>query len=754
MSQFMRMAGRSLALLLAVLPGLVLADPPARVGRLSYIENGVNFAVDRSNQGEPATVNWPISSGAVLDTDRRGRAEIWVGSTAYRLAGNSRAEFAIVDDRQVTLQLNEGSLAVSILDSDQADDVTVHTPDGSVRFATPGRYRIDVLSDHSELTSQAGQATLDDRGRLTPVEAGQKASFFGGGRTRVEADYSQDAFDNWVADRENATMANTSRRQVSPYMTGYQDLDTYGDWRPVAEYGTVWYPRTVADDWAPYRYGRWAWVAPWGWTWIDQAPWGFAPFHYGRWVLIQGRWGWTPGHRATRPVYSPALVGWVGNPGWSVSFRAGSAPAVGWFPLAPREVYVPSYRHSSNYIRQINVTHVTDVNVIDRAARSGAHERFAHRETARAVTVIPANLMREGRSITPSEIRRTDRHDLGRAPVAAHAPNADWVAPASNAARPRVDERRDQPNGRGRRDADVPVRPMLDERSVQRPEQAPRPAVGMPMPSREAEAPVRRVETPPPTPRMSQDVPLQRREIREPAQAAPSMPTPAGEPRRDMREMSRTDRQGARDGSPPAFRPQEIPQPPATGGSRMPQATPLAPAPVTEPRPEVREPQRIERQGPRDAAPPSFRQPESPVVRSPVPQAPQASPVMPPQASEMRREIREPQRMERVAPRDLPSPVFRQQEAPQPPPAMRSPAPQAMPQAAPMPMPAPEMRREIREAPRMAPPPPQAVPQAMRAPEPARAAPPPPQQQESRNRGGDGPRRFERGDDRGERGPR
>ena len=24
--------------------------------------------------------------------------------------------------------------------------------------------------------------------------------------------------------------------------------------------------------------------APWGWTWVDDAPWGFAPFHYGRWV--------------------------------------------------------------------------------------------------------------------------------------------------------------------------------------------------------------------------------------------------------------------------------------------------------------------------------------------------------------------------------------------------------------------------------------------------------------------------------------
>ena len=52
----------------------------------------------------------------------------------------------------------------------------------------------------------------------------------------------------------------------------------------------------VAAGWAPYRYGRWAWVRPWGWTWVDDAPWGFAPFHYGRWVCGRGeRWCWAPG---------------------------------------------------------------------------------------------------------------------------------------------------------------------------------------------------------------------------------------------------------------------------------------------------------------------------------------------------------------------------------------------------------------------------------------------------------------------------
>ncbi len=458
---------RSMRFFLAVLAvlstTLALADPPARVGRLALVENGVNFRVDRSDAGGPASINWPISSGAEIDTERRGRAEIWVGSTAFRLAGSSELHFPVVDDRQINAQLLRGTLTVSILEREQSDDVTVQTPEGRVTFGGPGRYRIDVQDDHTELTAQAGRASFYDGERRQPVEAGEKASFYGGGRTQIENDEGQDAFDRWVASRENAVLANAGQRYVSPAMTGYQDLDTYGDWQSLPDYGAVWYPRAVADDWAPYRYGRWVWIAPWGWTWVDRAPWGFAPFHYGRWVQVRGRWGWVPGSYVARPVYAPALVAWIGNPGWSISFSFGSAPAVGWFPLAPREVYVPSFRASPTYVRQINVTHIHDVKIVDRALRDGPPGRYAYRDLPRAVTVVPAQHLREGRPITPRELGRHDQRELARAPQARAVPDSTWLP------RPPREERREVPGGRaneGRanRDGTPLMRPPANER--------------------------------------------------------------------------------------------------------------------------------------------------------------------------------------------------------------------------------------------------------------------------------------------------
>lgn len=698
------------AVLMIALPALAQNDPPARVGRLAHIENEVFFRVDRNDQGGAATINWPISSGAILETGRRGRAEVWVGSTAYRLADESQIEFSRVDDRLVDVRLNEGSLAVTVLDRDQADDVMVVTPDGQVRFQTPGRYRIDVLADHSELSVQAGRATFEDRQRVTPVAAGQKASRWRDGREQLDGDWDQDAFDQWVANRENATLAGMARRHVSPHMTGYQDLDAYGDWRTAPDYGTVWYPRAVADDWAPYRYGRWAWVAPWGWTWVDQAPWGFAPFHYGRWAMIQGRWGWVPGRLSARPVYAPALVAWIGNPGWNVSFGFGAAPAVGWFPLAPREVYVPGHRYSPQYVRQINMANVRDVNLIDRAMRPGPRQPFAYNGLPRAVTVVPAHLVREGRPITAREITPQQRQELGRAPLASRAPNADWLAPAPGAVRSHDGERRPLENRQPRRDFDAP-RPNGPERGAPRGEVMPRntdrpafrsptpeaingrgsesrPEVLRPMPERrqEYENRGRPIEAAPAPESMRRGLPSPERRQAQPEASREAVPELR---RENFRRPGDGRVEGELRGRSPEPLPMQVPQRREMPPPEVRQAVPEAPRePAAEPRREIlRRPAEtapsVEPRGRSfEAAPapvPMRREMPPPEVRS-EPRQPQPT-MRPP---EQRRDAGDFQRMERPMQREsMPQPMQRQPEMPRPapPPEVRAPAPLPMPQA-------------------------------------------------------------------------
>ena len=165
------------------------------------------------------------------------------------------------------------------------------------------------------------------------------------------------AAQRFVDDRQ--ADAAIATRYIPPQLTGYEELDQYGSWTTTTDYGPVWTPRVVAVDWAPYRDGRWVWVNPWGWTWVDDMPWGFAPFHYGRWAYWGNRWCWVPGPYEPRPAYAPAVVGWVGGAGFSLNVWSGGRrpppPRYGaWVPLAPREAYYQPGRYSNDYWRRVN----------------------------------------------------------------------------------------------------------------------------------------------------------------------------------------------------------------------------------------------------------------------------------------------------------------------------------------------------------------------------------------------------------------
>jgi hypothetical protein len=347
-------------------PAAALADPPGRVARLSFIGGSVSLRPASVDDWSLATLNYPLTIGDQVWTDRSARTELQLGSTVIRLGPFTAASVLNLDDHTVQLRVTQGAVSMRVRALGDSDVIEIDTPNGAASILRPGLYRIDVndAGDDSTVTVREGEADIAVGTSAFPLRRDQSAELVG-----IDATHSDirdavpgDDFDAWCLARERRVDAVQATRYVSPEMVGYEDLDANGTWFADPSYGPVWIPR-VGAEWAPYHVGHWVWAEPWGWTWIDDAPWGFAPFHYGRWAFLPARgWAWVPGTLAARPVYAPALVAFVGGSNWNVSVAAGSGP-VGWFPLGPREVFVPAYHVTPDYVQRVNAAHVTNVNV-------------------------------------------------------------------------------------------------------------------------------------------------------------------------------------------------------------------------------------------------------------------------------------------------------------------------------------------------------------------------------------------------------
>ncbi|HUP09991.1 MAG TPA: DUF6600 domain-containing protein [Caldimonas sp.] len=378
-------------------------DPPGRVGRIADTFGQTWLYSPDSGEWVDAARNRPVTTGDHLATDPGARAEVAVGSTTVRLDGGTEIEVSRLDDEAVVLQLHAGAVALRVHDARGVGELEVTTPEGRIRVQTAGRYRIDRGDRATELTIDAGQAQWEGPGNGLTLFAGQRGQFWiennGVGQYAI-VEPLRDEFAAWNAQRDRAFDRVPVARYVSPEMTGAEDLDRYGRWEQSPEYGPIWYPVAVPATWAPYTAGHWAWVPPWGWTWVDDTPWGFAPFHYGRWVYYRARWCWVPGRYVARPVYAPALVAWVGGPQVGVSLTIGGGPAVGWVPLAPREVYVPAFRAAPRYVREVNVTHVTNVTQITTIINNPPRQ-YANWHAPHAVTVVPASVIERREAVAP-----------------------------------------------------------------------------------------------------------------------------------------------------------------------------------------------------------------------------------------------------------------------------------------------------------------------------------------------------------------
>lgn len=494
-----------LLLVALLLPAAVRADPPGRVGRLAEATGPVWLWSPGAPEWTAAPLNRPLTRGERLSADPGVRAVVRIGSTTLRLDGGTELEFVTLDDDRILVQLHGGSLAVAVRSAEKAGEIEALTADGRLVFQRAGRYRLDRADGATAVTVWAGQALFEGPGAALTVYPRQRGEFWMDRRLGERMQYAiteplQDAFSGWASARDIGDDRGPSARYVSPEMTGAEDLDRHGRWEEHPEHGALWTPLAVPAGWAPYRYGQWAWVAPWGWTWIDQAPWGFAPFHYGRWVRWREAWAWAPGAWVARPVYAPALVAWVGGGSVSVGVQVGGGPSVGWFPLAPREVFVPWYGVSPRYLESVNFGHVRGIDdphlIAQQPGVFVGRYPYAHRWYEPALTVAPGSTLIGQRPVASGGQRwilepgaRQAWTDPTRAPAVVHDPGLrpGWNRPAPGF-----------PPGRPPPGAVEPDRRLQIPERVARP--APQgyadPSVGFPHPGGGAVAPAPRPPRP------------------------------------------------------------------------------------------------------------------------------------------------------------------------------------------------------------------------------------------------------------------
>jgi hypothetical protein len=409
----------------------VNTEPPG-VARLSFVRGGVSMQRGDSGDISAADLNTPLVAGDKIFTGSGSRAEIQLDwADMLRLDQNAEAHIATLDNNNIQVQLAQGLAYFSILKGSQAS-VEIDTPNVAINPRREGRFRIEVTpSGETLITARDGDADISTPEGSTPLKEGQLITVRGSGNDvqfQIAQAPGNDEFDRWNSDRDRIVANTESYRHTNPYYTGAADLDAYGSWDNVPDYGWVWVPR-VALGWAPYRHGRWVWEPYWGWTWSAYEPWGWAPYHYGRWFVYRSAWVWWPGPVTPfyRPVYAPAYVSFFGfGNGFSVgvSFGFGS---IGWLPVGPCDYVHPwwgPHRSRFNVVSVTNIYNVHNVSVIAPLRRgnreSNLHNMLINNQVREGISTVSAQTFGRGRgnfrTVSAAELRQ-GRFMTGNVPV-------------------------------------------------------------------------------------------------------------------------------------------------------------------------------------------------------------------------------------------------------------------------------------------------------------------------------------------------
>ncbi len=421
--------------------GAIGATPP----RLSFVDGEVSYFRPGAQDWAPAQVNTALAPGDEVYTGSRGNLELQVGARAYvRAWGDSQLGLVNHEPDFLQLKVTAGHVSLDLRTVEAGRTIEIDTPHAAFTIERAGYYRVDVTDGASSfVTRRSGQATMTPAGgQAVAVEASEEVVLEGTTTPTVKSYVAPelDAWDRWNYARTDELIDAISSRYVSSGVYGIDDLDHYGDWRVVPQYGSVWVPQSVPAGWAPYSTGRWVLDPYYGWTWVDTAPWGWAPYHYGRWVFVSGYWAWAPGPVIIRPVYAPALVAFFGGPSVRVAI---GAPGVSWVALSWGEPLVPWWGRP-HFIGRPTWTgwggpRVVNNVVVNRTTVVNVTNINVYRNTTVQHAVVAVREENFGRgSVQQARIAQIDARRLepARTPLRLTADASSYVAASGHGARP------------------------------------------------------------------------------------------------------------------------------------------------------------------------------------------------------------------------------------------------------------------------------------------------------------------------------
>lgn len=282
-------------------------DSQARIVRISYVEGSVRLD---SGQGyESATMNVPLTERDWLQTGSDGWAEVqFEDGSLVRLAPDTVIAFtqlarASSGATLTTIDLDQGEAEFKVAQHNDGEfNVTVKK--NTIALTRSSSFRVTSTNANPlEVAVWKGEVSVSEKDNGGEVAVKQNETFVldpnDVSRYALDKGVDADDLDQWSTQRDDAlsTYASSSGRYIqSPYQYGTSDLNYYGQYYDVPEYGYVWQPNNVGLGWDPFSNGYWSYSPGFGYTWVSAYPWGWMPYRYGRWVFVNARgWCWVPG---------------------------------------------------------------------------------------------------------------------------------------------------------------------------------------------------------------------------------------------------------------------------------------------------------------------------------------------------------------------------------------------------------------------------------------------------------------------------